>query len=730
MMDPMDKMDRMDKPVPRIATFLPLIGALLYFLAWLAVEWKLGRWTFGGVAGNYASTWAPIDGWDPPWGRWSMGALAMLWTYVQGLVGFSVLKRLEPSGPPIHRAYFAIPVGMVLCGSAVALPFIFGAPLPSNPFEPLARVGLLVLAAGLTWLHRAELREILAALMQSIRGHRLGAFALSVWVTLALFPALAPATQSDGVRYHLAAISEWMKAGRVEFLPRMAFAQFPFLAEWAMAPGLLATRDPILGGVFAQVTHFGWWLATPLAVRSLARALGMTLPSGFLIEALVWTIPAGCILAGWPFIDHALILLWIAMLAGGAAFIVDPTLGTGLIVGISLGGLLSVKYTMAVPVAITAVWMSIHAIRRVDKPLPIIGAAAIIVLLIGAPWYVKNYRQTGNPVYPVSLGGKLPTPGWPQESADLLAERMASKGEIPFADGTTARPPAFLAWAFVVPHWRSYEAQQPGLLLPFGIMTALALGGFAILRDARTGAREPQELLFVVAHAVIFYFVWAKSYQSARLLLPLVTLLALPFAAIVPRIVGARFMLAIIVVSNLTFTWNYLYAGHRPNAARVGMGLGYGSDDQYLTMALSYYPLAQALNDLQQASSIKRSGRHGAVVVGEHRAYYFNGPVLISDWFQPPPCSEWTHPTALGGRWVALNSDELSLYYPLFIERWMKGKESIWSDFLAYIRANPPLLSSGRYVLPSVKSRIDAVGLPPRGVYDLPNLTSGPHAPR
>src|SRR5690606_12669016 len=79
--------------------------------------------------------------------------------------------------------------------------------------------------------------------------------------------ALAPATQSDGIRYHLGALSEWSKAGRISFLPHLSFASFPFLVEMHFLPGFGLFSDPIPAGVFAKVTH---WCLLVWSLRALA----------------------------------------------------------------------------------------------------------------------------------------------------------------------------------------------------------------------------------------------------------------------------------------------------------------------------------------------------------------------------------------------------------------------------------------------------------------------------
>ena len=83
---------------------------------------------------------------------------------------------------------------------------------------------------------------------------------------LALLYALTPEVQSDAVRYHLAAPQEWLKAGRLSYLPYNAFSNFPsniemlFLFGLGLAGDLLAKGFhflflPLTTGAVALITH-------------------------------------------------------------------------------------------------------------------------------------------------------------------------------------------------------------------------------------------------------------------------------------------------------------------------------------------------------------------------------------------------------------------------------------------------------------------------------------------
>jgi hypothetical protein len=94
---------------------------------------------------------------------------------------------------------------------------------------------------------------------------------------------------------------------------------------------------------------------------------------------------------------------------------------SGLMIGIALGG----KYLAlgnACALALIVIWNSRRdGLKRMIQNLAVFGGIALVV---GSPWYLKNWLWTGNPVYPLYFGG----PAWPTERVRLLMSFLNSFG--------------------------------------------------------------------------------------------------------------------------------------------------------------------------------------------------------------------------------------------------------------------------------------------------------------
>ena len=83
---------------------------------------------------------------------------------------------------------------------------------------------------------------------------------------LTLLYALTPSVQSDALRYHLAGPQEWLKAGRLVYLPYNAFTCFPANVDMLFLLGL-----GIGGDLLAKAFHFLYLPLCAGAVGLMAR---------------------------------------------------------------------------------------------------------------------------------------------------------------------------------------------------------------------------------------------------------------------------------------------------------------------------------------------------------------------------------------------------------------------------------------------------------------------------
>jgi hypothetical protein len=518
--------------------------------------------------------------------------------------------------------------------------------------------------------------------------------------------ALTPPMQSDGMRYHLAAIQEYLRHGRIVYLPGNAFSNFPFLIEMHFAAGVLAGLPEV-----AQLIHYAFFLAagfllfcaTRRFLANHAHRCGTTSELRLLPwfpALLYWTLPANAVVAAWPFIDQAVAFYWFAAILAATVAFSHASVVAYALLGLLLGAALGAKYTSIafVAVLVGALVLTQFLAAPTDRSTWrsfVRGLALSLALaaFTAAPWYVKNLVFTGNPVYP--LGGRLFGYGeFGPENATLYAQKMAEKGVPKTLPFLLLSP---LAATF---RWTAFEHHFLGA----HVLVALPLA-FCTLFLCKRRALRPYMALFLTA-GLGTWALWFMSYQSNRMLgqsiMFFLPLSAFAMAHLPPRTLLRR--LALLAVTTACF-WGGLYtvqyetAIHRPPMnAYLAQTL---SRDEYLAEALNYYRAFQWLE-----RHVKPNEK--VLFIGEHRAFYARIQPVWSDWFDTPALLSMMRSQhletfdalvkALHDRdivWVLVNEAELApqmerYWRPRFAEReWRLYREFLENPRWSKVRIPP-----------------------------------------
>jgi len=242
-----------------------------------------------------------------------------------------------------------------------------------------------------------------------------------------------PPTHWDDHTYHLAYPAHWLRSGRLETLaiPR-GDPSVPFY--------------PLNGQVlyFQAILPFG---RTDFAVRLvpivvlLAAALHLMSAAARLGARKVGLAVVPVLIASFPFVhgafqrlpgvrnsggygsDHMLAMFALASTAMLAGVLERPRWGNVACLGVALGLMTGTKFhwVLFAPIlgALFLLGIVLRVIRSRSRRLPASRAAwyvatcVVFALILGGFWYVRNLRNTGNPVYPaqVRLLGRVIFPG-------------------------------------------------------------------------------------------------------------------------------------------------------------------------------------------------------------------------------------------------------------------------------------------------------------------------------
>ena len=329
------------------------------------------------------------------------------------------------------------------------------------------------------------------------------------------------------------------------------------------------------------------------------------------------------VLATWPFTDHGISFF---LLASIIAALACQRSGTGkwnyLLLGIMVGGLVGTKYTMA-PIACLIVLLPLI---NNQKPFPLktrnVLLAIFITAVIGGTWYVKNLILTGNPFYPLASNCFPGNGEWTPANSQFLTSRAGVKG---FGHG--------LQDLFGIPikttfYWLKFEAHNPAatiLISTVACASALLAGGYTSLSRPR---------LPIIAIAAVSLLVWFYSYQSNRLLLPILALaLSLtPLEILTGHSVARKiYSLAILLSAACGLTWAIQWSWVTTGLTPPPLPYLLGAQDRntFKYKSLTYARAFDFLNQQVQKSE-------NVLLVGEHRIYGAKFIAIWNDWIDTP----------------------------------------------------------------------------------------------
>ena len=277
-----------------------------------------------------------------------------------------------------------------------------------NPLS-IAIVALL-LTGGLTWMARPKSQDGDAAFQRNLTqatpadGRWLISCGLFVCGALASWMSdwsLSPPTATDALAYHFPVAAQWLREGRLSLLP-----------TWFFNPA--NTYSPLAGSTF-----IAWWMAPlhndvlarfvqipPLLLIFLAMArIGKSLGAGMGIAVIV----AAAAVLSRPLLSEAVLgkddlyqaAFFCVAVAGCVPYRLRGPWGTSRI-GISIGLMLATKYTalLSLPILLLIVNAPFAAGWRAKRWATAVGW----VLLLCAPWYLRNLLLNNNPVFPINVG--------------------------------------------------------------------------------------------------------------------------------------------------------------------------------------------------------------------------------------------------------------------------------------------------------------------------------------
>jgi hypothetical protein len=535
-----------------------------------------------------------------------------------------VLAASAAGGLAVLRGLDALPQDgdPVLPGLAVGLGFagVLGLGLAeAQALRPpwIALAGGLALAAGSAPLVRGVRRlDPRAALRAWPFVAVCGAVAAVEVVAM-----LAPPVGGDQTKYHLVYPRLYAAHGGLVDTPWSFWGQMQFLQNF-----LFAIAFALRGDVLARLLNGAIGVAAALAVgrlvgRHLARG------AGAVAATIFFTLPITFSLMTRAGADLGVVLY--ATLAADALldWIASERRGdlrrTAIVAGLAGG---SKVMGLLVP-ALVGTAVLVVLLRRAVPLRRVAGRAlgfGLLALVCAAPCYLRNVRDTGNPLYPFGyavFGGR----NWSRAASAYLADYYEQyqstyaerRDDAPYAGLRLARFP----WDLTM-HPDSFEnaARQALDVGPFVLAFAPAL---VLVRRRRSGVLVTAALGVVYA-GVIAGAAWAHP----RYVVPGVVLV---LAAAVPAaraLLGPRLFVALValtVAGNLALT-SRLLRPLWPDQLRVAMGRLHGED--FLRRHSTRFAFWEGAN-----AAVPPSGRVLVLEKVPH-PYYIERPFVLASYLE------------------------------------------------------------------------------------------------
>ena len=476
---------------------------------------------------------------------------------------------------------------------------------------------------------------------------------LSLVFLLTFLLTLAPpnATEWDSLMYHLAAPAQYLRHGKIVELPYDHHTYFPFTMEmlflWGMA---------IKGPVLAKLFH---WLMLPLSCGALI-AIGKRHFSrrvGLFAAALFASIPLVQAEASTAYIDLGLtaftLLAYLCFLNWKTTSEKSWLLWCGAFCGFCLG----TKYLGVLTFGWLGLWVLGTMLKNRALQIKPLATFAALALLLGGGWYVRNFVQTGNPVYPFAygiLGGK----NWNSEMAKryeddqraygfgrapldfvLLPWRVSlapfnvsaqninasDSGENGEVVQRIAGMPLWPIINFQVAQPQNGLFDSPGMVASLPLKTMLGPALLAFGLPLLLVRRKPWIINFLLGSFAFYGLFWFETGQYLRYLVPAFALLCLPCAWMVEKCLSRTQFLKWTTAICLTlwlFLTPILTLKDGLNALDVTFGLV--TPQEYLSRSFAPY-------DAMRRASAETPQTARFAVYGEPRTLYLERDYFWAD---------------------------------------------------------------------------------------------------
>ena len=435
---------------------------------------------------------------------------------------------------------------------------------------------------------------------------------LCISVLTCMMLVLTPEIGKDALIYHIGVPKMFLEHHGIYFIFGNIFASYPFFNEMLYIWGL-----SLWGEILPKGTHFAMAIFILFSMREFGRRYVHENKFELLPLLIFFTIPSVFINAHVAYCDLTLAFYtFVALYAFINWFNTKQTLWL-ILCAVFSGVAMSIKYGgLSFPfIGILGV---LWACRKNELPskkaVHLLSIYVLFTFVTGAPFYLKNWIETGNPLYPFFyqiFGGT----GWSAEQARYYDVFIKGLGM-----GRTLPDYLLLPWNL------SFRAQMnspafDGLMGPVFILTlpfAIGMRKIAI------------EIKILLTYCLLAFFFWISSAQQIRYLIPL-----FPFLAIMTSLIFSNYrknkgiftLLSIFIASGLAFNGYYIIKDFE-RIQPMKFLMGHEKKDAFLAGRIPSYRMLRYINTRLPENS------YIFTIYMKNLAYLYNRPFYSDAMFE------------------------------------------------------------------------------------------------
>lgn len=368
-------------------------------------------------------------------------------------------------------------------------------------------------------------------------------------IAIGLLSAGTPISDYDTLEYHLGAPAEYLRQGQISFLRHNVYACFPQHVEMINLAGLVLGGNKTVGGGTAVMSQFFFGLLAALAAGLLAQKICVSRDSletrpgskpetpeankvdrsdgpysqiGLLAAVFFLSCPLLIIASIRAHITLARCFYKGAAVLALFCWLFPKRKDTGnlkwlIVAGISCGISVGVKYSgalfLCLPLALITLIGGLRKGKTLLGRIKPVFALTFIAVLAAAPWLIRHFYFTGNPVYPL-LHNIFGARGW----SDLQAAKFAAAHSPGSLSGIFVK-----LWAFLTSNRMGFASPLALVFIPFLLIDILSQAEKQVVI---------RMMLLLLAYTILIVVLWAFfTHQIVRFLAPVLLFLAVLSAA-------------------------------------------------------------------------------------------------------------------------------------------------------------------------------------------------------